>query len=223
MIELSLILPVYNQEDIIAPVYKTIYQTINKLGISFECILVENGSVDETRSVTQKLAQIYPHTISISTTKGYGSAVISGLEVARGKYFCYMPSDGQVDLSVIPLLWKLAKSHKYKIVKIRRFNRESIIRSFISKLLSSIISLRFQTPSIDINGSPRIIQLDDIKKLHLSYRDSFIDAEMTVKANRLGWNIIEIPMQNLDRFGGKSSRNWKTYLEFIKNVITFNP
>src|SRR4030042_3394188 len=105
MIELSLILPVYNQADIIKPVFGDIYRTFTSLGCSCEFILVENGSTDDTKSVTRELAGIFPHTLTVSTKKGYGSAVLAGLLKARGEDVCYLPSDGQVDLTVIGGLW----------------------------------------------------------------------------------------------------------------------
>lgn len=222
MIQLSVILPVYNQADIIGPVYKEIYNCISKLKIPFECILVENGSTDQTLDKVIQLSKTYPHTISATTAKGYGSAVIKGLTIVHGKYVCYMPSDGQVDLTVIPKLWQLALSDKYDIVKIKRINRESPIRTFFSKFLAFSLFLKFRTPIIDINGSPRILKTEKMKTLNLTYLDSFIDAQMTVYSRRLKWKIIEIPMTNLPRYGGQSSRNIMTYFEFIKNVLTFS-
>src|SRR4030042_2018776 len=127
MTELSLILPVHNQEDIISPVFAEIYRAFASLNIGFEAILVENGSTDNTREATAKLAGKYRNTKAISTSKGYGSAVIAGLGISRGKYVCYMPSDGQADLKVLPDLWKLAQTGKSEITKVRRVNRESVL------------------------------------------------------------------------------------------------
>lgn len=152
MRQLSLILPVYNQSDIISPVYKQIYHSVKKLTIPFEIILVENGSTDGTEKITTQLSLTYPHTKAIQTSKGYGNAVIAGLNVATGNFVAYMPSDGQIDLSVLPNLWKLAKSNKYQIVKIKRSNRESMLRTLTSKLFSILLALRFGTPIVDING-----------------------------------------------------------------------
>jgi glycosyltransferase involved in cell wall biosynthesis len=223
MTELSVILPVYNQADIISPVFDGIYRTISSLKTGFEIILVENGSTDNTRDATVKLAKKYRNTKAISTSKGYGSAVIAGLEVSRGKYICYMPSDGQADLKVIPELFQLAKTGRYEIVKVRRINRESALRVITSGFLSLILKLFFGTPLIDINGSPRVLRRDKILSLKLHYRDSFIDSEMAIKAARTGWKIKEIPAVNPPRFGGVSSRSWRTYTEFIRNVLTYKP
>ncbi len=217
-IALSLILPVYNQANIIEPVFIQIYKTIQNLRTPYEIILVENGSTDGTEKVTAGLAKKYTHTQAIRTTKGYGSAVLSGLEKSQGEYICYMPSDGQIDLSVLPVLWK---NRAFDIVKIKRINRENIMRVLVSKFFSLILAIRFHTPLVDINGSPRIFKRQAMLSLNLAYRDSFIDAEMLVKAHRRGWKILEIPMKNLPRYGGESSRSWKTFAEFLKNIYLF--
>ena len=75
MIELSLILPVHNEADIIGLVYKDIRHILDRLKIGYECILVENGSTDDTLGVVNKLAKRFANTKVIVAPKGYGSAV----------------------------------------------------------------------------------------------------------------------------------------------------
>ena len=221
MIELSLILPVHNEEKIIKPVFIKIKKVLDKLDILYECILVENGATDKSLKVIKKLAQNDKKTKAIVATKGYGSAILAGLGIAKGKYVSYMPSDGQIDLQVFPQLWKLAKNDKWQMIKIKRTTRESFQRLFISYTFSSIVKLLFNTPFLDINGSPRIFLKKHLKALDLQSQDSFIDAEFTIKAHLLDWHIKEIPMQTLSRFGGRSTRNWRTFAEFFHNLWKF--
>lgn len=218
MIELSLILPVHNEEKIIKPVFIKIKKMLDKLGISYECILVENGSTDKSLGVIKELAQSDKRTKAIVATKGYGSALLAGLGVAEGKYVGYMPSDGQIDLRVFPQLWKLAKSGQWEIVKVRRITRESFQRLIISYTFSLVVKLLFNTPFLDINGSPRIFLKKHLKALDLQSQDSFIDTEFAIKAHLLGWHIKEIPMQTLPRLGGRSTRDWWTFAEFFRNL-----
>lgn len=219
--ELSLILPVHNQANIIEPVYKDILITLNKLGISYECILVENGSTDDTKSVVFHLAKTYPNTQAFTAPKGYGSAVLEGITKARGTYICYMPSDGQIDLSVLTGLWRLAKSGHWDVVKVKRVTRETYARLLFSRVLAYLTAILFWIPPWDMNGSPRIVLRSKITQLHLTYRDSFIDIEFAVKAHALGWKIMEIPMKTLPRYGGVSTRSWRTFAEFLKNLWKF--
>lgn len=221
MIKLSIVLPVHEEEYIIEATFKEIYKNILKAEKSVEFILVENGSTDRSPDIVKKIAQRYKNTKEAASPKGYGNAVLKGLQIAKGKYFCYMPSDGQVDLNIFKNTWKESQKDKWHIVKAKRINRESFARTLASKAFAQTISFLFNAPKIDVNGSPRIIRKDHFNLLKLVSRDSFIDAEMLIKASKLNWRIKEIPMKNLDRTGGKSTRSYKTYLEFFKNILLY--
>lgn len=221
MVDFSLILPVHNEEAIIGPVLKDILAVVKRTVSSYECILVENGSTDGTFGVVTALSKRYAHVRVARAPKGYGSAVLAGLAGARGRYVCYMPSDGQIDLRVIPTLWRLIQTGDWDVVKVRRATRESWDRWMTSAVFSWIVSMVFGIPRYDVNGSPRILLRSDMMKLRLHYTDSFNDTEFAVKATALGWNIQEIPMRTLPRRGGMSTRSWRTYWEFIKNLYTF--
>ena len=221
MIGLSLILPVHNEEDIIEATFKEIFEAVKKTVLSSEFILVENGSKDKSLEAIKKISQKYDDTSFTVAPKGYGSAVLKGLESAKGNYVSYMPSDGQIDLEVFPKLWNVVKTGKWQLVKVRRTNRESLLRTIVSISFSLITSLLFQTPRIDINGSPRIFERRHLRILDLKSKDSFIDAEFLIKIAKLGWSIKEIPMRTLPRLGGKSTRSIKTYLEFFQNIYRF--
>jgi len=219
--KLSIILPVHNQESIIVPVVKHIIKTIDKLQIEYEIILIENGSRDNTLNEIAKLHKMHYHIKIIQAPLGYGSAIIAGLSIIRGYYVCYMPSDGQVDLSVLHTLWEQTTTGHWDIVKIKRITRETHMRTFVSKIFSLTMAFIFNIPVLDINGSPRIFQRKLISKLNLQSKDSFIDAEFAIKANLLGLTIHEVPMKTLARLGGESTRSWKTFAEFFYNIAHY--
>lgn len=220
-LDLSLVLPVHNQETIITPVVQEINQVLKKAGIKNEIILVENGSTDNTLTVVKNLARRYKNIKSLTAPKGYGSAIIAGLALSRGRFVSYMPSDGQLDPKLIPKLFKLIKSGRYDLVKIKRVTRESFIRTIRSKIFNFLSSLLFKIPVSDINGSPRIFLRKWLPILDLQYKDSFIDCEMAIKAYFLKWKIKEIPAQTLPRLGGKSTVNFRTIIEFLKNLLAY--
>ncbi|OGH10385.1 MAG: hypothetical protein A2857_05180 [Candidatus Levybacteria bacterium RIFCSPHIGHO2_01_FULL_36_15] len=221
MIELSLILPVHNEEDIIEQVLDDIEKKINNLKIRHEIILVENGSSDKTPQIIKSLSKSRKYVVPAVSLKGYGNAVIKGLQLSKGKYVCYMPSDGQVDMEIFPVLWEEAISGKFNLVKVKRGKRESWLRDFTSWSFSLIMKIVFGTLWIDTNGSPRIFKREYLEKMNLQSGDSFIDGEFLIKMSKLGWSIEEISMKNLDRAGGSSTRSIHTYTEFIKNIYKF--
>lgn len=221
MIDLSLILPVHNEEDIIEPVFKSIYGMLLKMKIGYEIILVENGSADNSLEIIRKLAKNFSNTKVLIAKQGYGSAIIAGLAKSRGDYVCYMPSDGQVDIELLPKLWHKITKEKWDVVKIKRVGRESLQRLLISWILSIVIMILFRTPFWDINGDPRIFKKENLSKLDLKYKDSFIDSEFSVKTKLLGLKVHEIKTKTLPRTGGKSTRSIHTFLEFFKNLWEF--
>lgn len=218
---LSVILPVHNEEEIIRKTFSEIYKTVKKTTKDSEFILVENGSIDKTLEVARVIGSEYPNCKIEVSQKGYGRAIIEGISKARGEYICYMPSDGQVDMKAFPKLWNLAIKNTWEIVKVKRSNRENFNRKLVSISFSFFISFLFGTKIIDVNGSPRILKKRDIDILDLHSKDSFIDAEMLIKASKLKWMIKEIPMVNLDRVGGKSTRSIKTFVEFFSNIYKY--
>jgi len=219
--ELSIILPVQNEAEIIEQVFSEIFHSIKKITKKPEFILVENGSSDNSLKVIKKISQNYPNTLWAEAPKGYGWAVLKGLTLAEGKFVCYMDSDGQTNLSTIPKLLEEIKSGKWDLVTVTRQNRESAWRVFTSKLFTEVMALLFNTPKIDINAKPKIFQNKHLSKLSLKSKDSFIDAEFLIKAIKLGFKIKEIPTKTLPRLGGKSTRSVKTYFEFFLNIWRF--
>lgn len=220
-INLSLVLPIHNQETIIEPVVAQINKVLTKTKISNEIILVENGSSDKTLTVLRELSKKHSNMRVLIAKKGYGSAVIKGLISAKGDYVAYMPSDGQLNPKLLSQLYKIINKNNYDLVKIKRTSRESNIRFLRSKTFNILSRLLFHIPVLDINGSPRIFLRNWLPILDLKYKDSFIDAEMAIKAYYLNWKIIEIPTPTLPRLGGKSTVSIKTVIEFLRNLFSY--
>lgn len=219
MPDLSLILPVLNEESIITPVVEDIIKVLESIEFTFEIILVENESTDRTWQVINLLAEKDHRIKAIRTKQGYGSAIIAGIKTALGEFISYMPSDGQIDPKILILLWQEAKIGKADVVKIRRKNRESTVRFVRSKAFNLLTRILYPIDISDINGSPRIIKTEKLKQLELSFTDSFIDTEFAVKAHRLGWKFKELDTTNLVRVGGKSTVGMHTVMEFLRNLL----
>ena len=167
MPKLSLILPVLDEENIIEKVVADIISILTKIPLDYEIILVENGSKDKTLEVIKKLEKKNRRIKVLITQKGYGSSVLKGLEAASGEYVSYMPSDGQIDNEILPVLYKEIQTGKYDLVKIKRSNRENLIRLIRSKVFNILARLIFPITVSDINGSPRIFKKDKLSILDL--------------------------------------------------------
>lgn len=216
--DLSLVLPVQNQAAITAAVTTTIVAVLEKNQINYELVIVENGSSDNTLTVLRQLAAANHRIRVFSCPAGYGRAVIHGLNQARGKYLAYMPSDGQCDPLVLPRVCKTITQPNVDLVKVFRTSRESTLRKLVSLSFNFLVNLIFSLRARDINASPTCFPKIKLKLLKLKSPDSFLDTELLIKARRLKWRIVRLPMKNLKRAGGKSTVKPKIILEFFRNM-----
>src|SRR3989344_62594 len=121
--DFSLVLPMQNQAENIEATVKDIAGILAAGKINYELVLVENGSTDTTLEMVKKIAALnkrYRVTVSLP---GYGRAVIHGLNLARGRYIAYMPSDGQCDALVLPRVIAAAAQPGIDLVKVWRTSR----------------------------------------------------------------------------------------------------
>lgn len=219
MIFLSLTLPIHNEEDIIEKVVEEVIQSLNKCKITYEILLIENGSKDKSLEKLVILSKKHKNVRYYISPQGYGSAILKGLKESKGRYVGYMPSDGQVDLSILQKL--INNVSRYDLVKVKRVTRENFGRTLISLTFNLTIAILFNSRLLDINGDPRIFLRKELKTLKLKSKDSFIDAEFTIKLSKLNWSVLEIPIKNIERYGGKSTRHFGTFLEFFKNIYAY--
>lgn len=220
MTELSLILPVLNEEEFIEKVVMETLAVMDVSGIDYEIILAENGSTDGSLEIMRMLERNHQRVrVCIAPHRGWGIAILTGYSLAKGEYFCHMPSDGQVDPATVPLLF--GRRGKNKIVKICRVTRENPLRYWNSKAYNLIANLMFRLNLRDINGCPKLYHRGCIAEINPRSKDSFIDLELQTKAKRRGYRIVEIPTAGLERMGGKSNTSLKTVMEFIRNMLRF--
>lgn len=222
MPELSLVLPVLNEEDIIEKVVLDIVRALDAAKIDYEILMVENGSDDRSLDVLKALEKKDPRLKALVAPKrGWGIAILTGHKSAKGTFVSHMPSDGQIDPGVLPPLLEKIRAKAADIVKIKRVTRENVLRTVNSWCFNKFATLLFWLGVKDANGCPKMYPYRLLEAVKLRSEDSFIELELLVKARRLGLSIYELGTPGLERAGGKSNTNIWTVLEFIRNMIRF--
>ena len=106
-VEVSIVLPVYEEASMLKDLLKRIVTTLGRQGSSFENVAVDDGSRDETKKVLHELQSSHRrHLVVVRhlTNKGNGAALRSGIRVARGDIVVTMDADGQHSPEDIPSL-----------------------------------------------------------------------------------------------------------------------
>ena len=138
--ELSVVVPLYNEEDSLRPLYAAITGAVEPLGVSFEIVFVDDGSKDATVRIADEIARNDPRVCLVKFRRNYGQtpAMAAGIAQAGGEIIITMDGDLQNDPKDIgALLRKMDEGND--IVVGWRFDRQD-------KLVSRKIPSRIAMP-----------------------------------------------------------------------------
>lgn len=139
MKELSLVIPVMNEEDNIKPLLEAVRNALPAL--EYEVILVDDGSTDATRRRIVENADENTKLIELRKNYGQSTAMTAGIDHATGHYVALLDGDLQNDPSDIPFMLDLLKREDWDVVAGNRRNRQdgAVLRKFPSKIANAII------------------------------------------------------------------------------------
>ena len=225
--ELSIVVPLYNEEESLRPLYGAITRAVAPLGISFEIVFVDDGSRDATVRIADEIARSDPRVCLVKFRRNYGQtpAMAAGIAQASGDVIVTMDGDLQNDPADIgALLRKIDEG--YDIVVGWRFDRQDklVSRKIPSRIANALIAKVTGVPIKDNGCSLKAYRASLIKKIPLySEMHRFIPAMASIA----GPKIAEIKVQHHARQFGSSkyglSRIYKVLLDLmvIKTVASF--
>jgi len=225
--DLSVIVPFFNEEDSVGPMYEAIVKAVAPLQLDYEILFVDDGSVDGTFARARDIARQNPRLRVVKFRRNYGQtpAMAAGIDNARGKILVTMDGDLQNDPSDIPqLLDKMAEG--YDIVVGWRHKRQDklITRKIPSVIANWIIGKVTGVPIKDNGCSLKAYRADVIQKIPLySEMHRFIPA----MASLAGTRVAEIKVKHHARQFGVSkyglSRIYKVLMDLltIKTITSF--
>jgi len=108
--ELSLVLPCYNEDEVLQGTVRRLVAAFRAHGAAFEVVLVDNGSTDDTGRVIDALmeAELPVVKVVVPQNQGYGHGVLCGLRHCRGRFVGFACADGQVDADDVVKVFDIA-------------------------------------------------------------------------------------------------------------------
>jgi glycosyltransferase involved in cell wall biosynthesis len=170
MINLSVIIPCYNEENSVFDLLNECY----KIGVSkpdIEFVLVDNGSTDNTNnnlsSFLKSNQNFKAKIVTVKINIGYGNGIIQGLNNAQGDILSWTHADLQTDINDVVLAYEKFKQDLINnkcIVKGKRVNR-NFFDNFFTKSMSLISSFILKKNLDDVNAQPKIFNKYFFKSL----------------------------------------------------------
>ena len=224
MKKISLVVPCYNEQEVINLFYKEI-QKIKKdfKGVKFEIIFVNDGSSDNTLNLMRQLAKNDDvRYISFSRNFGKESAMYAGLEASTGDYVAIMDADLQDPPAVLKEMYEILESGEYDSVATRRVTRkgEPIIRSFFARLYYKIINKISKTEIVDGARDFRLMTRQMVNSvLSLKEYNRFSKGIFSWVGYRTKW----LEYENIERAAGTTKWSFfKLFLYSLESIVAFS-
>lgn len=228
--DLSMVMPCYNEEDILSYTLEKLVDAFDKSNHQLELIAVDNGSSDRTGEIiqefTKKHASVIYHHVDVNI--GYGKGVLEGIKIASAPWIGMIPADGQVDAEdVVRLYEAILSTDGNTLGKVRRrFRMDGVLRKLVSSAFNLFVRVLWpRIESIDINGSPKILPSKLIEVMELQSTNWLLDVELMIKAHYLDVHILELNVFARMRGNGLSNVRVGTCFEFFKHllIMRFSP
>ena len=218
--ELSIVVPVFNEEENVEPLVREIQSILSSLEKSYEIVVVDDGSRDGTFEILRRLHRSQPtlHVIRLKRNFGQTAALAAGLEHAQGEIIVLMDGDGQNDPADIPaLLDKIGQGND--LVVGWRFKRRDpfLNRRLPSMIANRLISWTTKVKLHDYGCTLKAMRKDIAKSLRLhGEMHRFIPAI----AYERGAQVAEIKVDHRPRLHGSSKYGITRTLRVVLDLLT---
>jgi dolichol-phosphate mannosyltransferase len=200
--EISIIIPCYNLENIVKTTVKNILENLEKFSDSFEILIVNDGSTDNTLEVIQDIKNNHEciHVITYSQNKGKGYAVKTGILQSIGSYIVFI--DGDLDITSDAIQNYIEELNNFDLVIGSKSLQSSEIeirqsRKILSDIFSSIVKFLTGLKIQDTQVGFKVGNGEDLRKIFkIMNIDGFaFDVELLVIATKLNLRIKEMPVK----------------------------
>lgn len=224
---LSVFFPAYNEEKNITSTTQKAVKVLKDLGIhEWEILLINDGSKDKTGEVADRLAQKYTNVHAIHQPNGgYGMALRAGFKNAKYELIAYTDADGQFDFSeVTKFLDHLGEADFIIGYRIKR--QDPFFRLLFAKGWALSLLTFFGLKLKDVDCGFKMVKKEVVGKIQNNFplqstRGGMINAELAIKANKLGFKVAQVGVHHYPRLAGKpTGANLKvisrSYLDLLK-------
>ncbi len=216
MKKLSIIIPVYNDQQSILSEYDDIKKALSNVNYDYDILFVNDASDDNPEEVF-KANQI--NYISHSENKGYGAAIKTGVKSTDSKYICITDCDGTYPAKEIPRLMEYAEEYPM-VVGARDVKINPWLHKTAKRFVRFIVCKLFKREVTDINSGLRIIRREEFIKLMPGLCDRFsLTFSITYAFLLLKLPIKYIPIQYNKRVGESKVRRLSYIRDFSLSLI----
>ena len=204
-LDLSIVVPAYNEEESLRLLHEAVCRVLRRMEISYELILVDDGSRDRTWEVIEELHGEDPNTrgLKLRFNCGETAAGEAGIRLARGRYVVTMDADLQNDPADLPRLLETMQAGGWDMVCGSRVHnrRDNFIRRISSRIANRVRNWVSDEDISDAGCTYRIFRRDRMDRIKF-YRGMhrFLPTLFRIEGHR----VCEVPVTHHPRVAGRS-------------------
>jgi len=229
-LEVSIVMPCLNESETLKSCIRKAQQSVRQHNLKAEIIIADNGSTDGSREIAQQSgARLVPVEV-----KGYGSALMEGIEAARGKYIIMGDADDSYDFSnIFPFVERLRQGYDL-VMGCRLPSGGGAImpdampwkhRWIGNPVLTGVGRLFFRSPISDFHCGLRAFRKEAYQKLDMRTTGMEFASEMVVKATLNKMRITQMPitLYKDGRSRPPHLRSWRDGWRHLRFMLMYSP
>jgi glycosyltransferase involved in cell wall biosynthesis len=214
---LSIIIPVYNEQDTILEVVRK----VQSLNIEKEIIVIDDCSTDDT---TNKLTENNIYYLRHEINKGKGAAIKTGISHAKGDWVVIQDADLEYNPEDIPLLFEHTSNNE--IIYGTRFHKgqthKKSLNYYGNRFLTYATNILFSSNITDMETGMKLIRADVLRTIHLEQDRFGFEPEITAKLLKGGYKIKEVGISyNPRSFEEGKKITWKDGVQALLLLIKY--
>jgi len=221
---LSIIVPCYNEQEVLPLFYEETTKVLQTMDVDYEIIYVDDGSKDKTSEIIKEFASKDAHCKYIIFSRNFGkeAAMYAGLKNSIGDYVVIMDADLQDPPHLLPEMLADLRSGEYDCIGSRRVTRkgEPKIRSFFARQFYKIIN---KLSNIEIVDGAR-----DFQMMKRTMCDAVLDMPENNRFSKgifswVGFKKKWLEYENIERKAGETKWNfWKLFKYSLEGIVAFS-
>ena len=212
--KLSVFFPMWNEEEYIERAVTAASETCRELVdagqvLDYEVIVVDDASTDRTPQIADALVAADPHVrvVHHPVNRKLGGSMRSGFDAATGDVVLYTDADLPFEMRELVRALRVLQTYEVDIVSAYRLDRTGEVprRAVYSFLYNALVRTMFGTQVRDVNFAFKLVRREVLDHVELRSEGSFIDAELLVRAQKAGFQVLQIGVDYFPRTRGVST------------------
>jgi len=204
---ISAVLPAFNEEENTETAANRMVDALRALPLAdWEVIIVDDGSVDNTGAIADRLAADSPRirVFHHQPNLGYAEALKTGFGSSKHKLLFFTDSDNQFDVREISRLIPLIEDADI-VCGFRIYRFDPLTRLVLSWVFNLVVRIMFRIKVRDIDCAFKLFRREVFDRVEIKSKKFFVNAEVLAKAKYYGFKMCEVGVRHYPRPAGRST------------------